>query len=177
MKNKKNLLYFALSTIIILSFYNFRAFALPNPDYTIQIDAGSYWALYNDLSDGDTWSIEFEVTAGGNKDITVYVLDEEDYNNFAAELSFSYYKYYEKYQSGSFDFTAPSFDTYYIVFDNSFSILTAKTVEINSQISYYVGGGGGNGGGGGKIPGYNFIIIIGITIGISLILTKKIKSK
>ncbi len=177
MKNKKNLLYFALFTIIILSFYNSRAFALPNPDYTIQIDAGTHWLLYADLSNGDTWSIQFEVTAGGNKDITVYVLNEEGYNNFVAELSFSYYKYYEKYQSASFDFTAPSFDTYYIVFDNYFSIITAKTVEINSQISYYTGGDGGNGGNGGNIPGYSFIIIIGITIGISLILTKKIKSK
>ena len=174
MKNRKNLLYLALSTIIILSFYNFRAVALPNPDYSIQIDAGNYWFLYSDLSNGDTWSIQFEVTAGGNKDITVYVLDEENYNNFVALLSFSYYKYYEKYQLGSFDFTAPSFDTYYIVFDNSFSIITAKTVEINSQISYYTGGDGGDGG---NIPGYSFIIIIGITIGISLILTKKIKSK
>lgn len=182
MINKKFLLYFTLCTIISLNFYNSIALALTNPDYTKQINAGSYWALYTDLSYGDTWSIEFEVTAGGNKDITVYVLDEEDYNNFTADESFYYYKYYEKYQSGSFDFTAPSSDTYYIVFDNSFSTFTAKTVEINSEISYYAGDGDGNGNGDGNggtttINGYNLLIIIGLMLGIGTILIKKKKIK
>lgn len=180
MKNKKFLLYFTLCTIISLNFYNSIALALTNPDYTIQIDAGNFWALYNDLSYGDTWSIEFEVTAGANKDITVYVLDEENYNNFAALESFSYYKYYEKYQSGSFDFTAPSSDAYYIVFDNSFSTFTAKTVEINSEISYYAGAGDTGGGITGiifSVVGFLFFGLPLVIVVVIVILIKKRKSK
>jgi len=169
MKNKKFILYFTLSAIIFLNLCNPIALALTSPDYTKQINAGSYWALYTDLSYGDTWSIEFEVTAGGNKDITVYVLDEEDYNNFAADESFSYYKYYEKYHSGSFDFTAPSSDTYYVIFDNSFSTFTAKTVEVNTEISYYADTGDTNGDTNG---GINIIFNVAgfILFGLSLVI-------
>lgn len=172
----KSYLYTLITIILSLNIYNFSALALASPDYVKQINAGSSWALYTDLSYGDTWSIEFEVTAGANKDITVYVLDEEDYNNFVADEFFYYYRKYEKYTSGSFDFTAPSSDTYYVVFDNSFSTFTAKTVEINSEISYYASDGdgngdndgGGNGDGSGNGLGNSLIIALSLFIIIGL---------
>lgn len=100
--------------------------AIDNPDYTETIPAGSYLYFNIGLDVGDILTIEFEVIAGGNKDIDLYIKNSDGYT----------VQDYGRVISGTIYFTAPYDDTFSIYFSNSFSTFTSKTVEINFDITY-----------------------------------------
>ena len=162
--------------MIILSLNNLKALALTSPDYTRQINPTKYYALYADLETGDTWTIEFEVTAGGSKDIDIYVMTDNNFDLFAEFHDFFYYKtYYQKNTSGVFTYTVPSDDKYYIAFDNYFDNTYTKTVEINSDITYYTPGTGDLSDL--EIFFIIFVIVLVIIIPVSIINARKRKKR
>lgn len=75
--------------------------------------------------------ITFTVTSGGNRDIDFRVMDEVNYWKMRASESYEYYTVPTRTRVTSLDisWTPPSGTTIYFVFDNSFSLLTSKTVS------------------------------------------------
>ncbi|MBD3186105.1 hypothetical protein GF325_04690 [Candidatus Bathyarchaeota archaeon] len=113
------------------------ASGLVDPDYVELIPADSHWSLYVSLNSGDTWTITYEVTAGGAQEIDVYVVDDDYYALYDAGYSFSYYRYYERYTYNTFSFEPLVSDTYYVIFDNYISIINSKTIEVITDIDRY----------------------------------------
>lgn len=97
--------------------------------FSVDVSALGYRA-YSLYCEKDTGLIGyFEVTSGGNKDIDFFIVDSENYEKFTNLQEFTCYCLHEKVTSLSWIFETPYADTWYIVFDNSFSLLTVKHVE------------------------------------------------
>ena len=76
----------------------------------------------------------FEVIAGGSRDINAYVVDEIGYKNFYNENNFR--SFFSATRVTADRFSIPLFraDTYYVLFSNRFSIFTDKRVDLNIEI-------------------------------------------
>lgn len=110
----------------LVSLFVFPSVAIEDPDYTETISAGSRLYFNIDLDAGDILTIEFEVIAGGNKDIDLYIKNS---NGVTIED-------YGRLISGTIYFNAPYDDEFSIYFSNTFSTFTSKTVEISFDITY-----------------------------------------
>ena len=128
-KNKKTIIGTMLLLLTISGICGIQNIsAIDNPDYTKTIPAGVKSYFNFDLYEGDTLKIVFKVIAGGNKDIDFYILNSDG----------SYVEGFEKhrYIQGTFYLVAPYDDIFSVYFDNSFSLITSKTVEISFDIEY-----------------------------------------
>ena len=133
MKNK-NLILALLTVSVLFSFFLYPSIAIDNPDYIEIIGPGNAIYFSFNLEEYDELFIEFEVTAGANKDIDFYILNSENYDKWMNSESFSYYIFRSRAVYATIDFIAPDDDTFYVIFSNSFSIITSKTVEIDFTI-------------------------------------------
>ena len=164
MKNKHSSLGFVLLTIIISStFFIFSSLAINNPDYIEVITPGDAIYFPFNLTQNDKLRIKFEVTDGGNKDVDFYILDSENFDKWDNDESFTYLIFRNRAVYARINFVVPSNDTYYVIFSNSFSIITSKTVEIDFTLNPE-----SNDGFDFSIP-ITLIILISVITGIALL--------
>jgi len=134
MKNKYSIL--GLITFLVsLSFFILPSSAIDNPDYIEVITPGEAIFFPFILMQNEVLKIEFEVTDGGNKDVDFYILDSENYNKWENDTSFTYLVFRNRAVYANINFVAPDDDLFYIIFSNSFSIITSKTVEIDFTLN------------------------------------------
>ncbi len=126
MKKTRNVILTLLVIFVLSPFFINSSIAIDNPDYTETISAGAKIYFNINLDVGDTLKIEFEVIAGGNKDVDLYI---ENSNGVKIED-------YGRVISGTIYFIAPYDDAFRVYFSNSFSIFTSKTVEISFDFIY-----------------------------------------
>lgn len=105
------------------AFYEDSVVYISSTSFTVS--PGIVYYTVSDISSGTSLDGSFTVTAGGNLDIDFYITDDLLYGTKHAFLSRS--------TGSSFSFTAPvgAKKDYYIVFDNSFSWITSKTVSLS----------------------------------------------
>ena len=78
----------------------------------------------------------FQVTSGGNRDISAYVLDATEFVNFEAGNN-AYGWVRERVTTGKFDLRLDRRSgPYYLVLDNQFSLLTDKYVKGSVSLTY-----------------------------------------
>jgi len=96
---------------------------------SFSVPALSHIAYYGTFY--ETLHITFTVTAGGNRDIDFRVMDEVNYWKMRAGESYEYYTVPSRSRISSLDieWTPPSGKKIYFVWDNSFSLLTSKSVS------------------------------------------------
>lgn len=106
---------------------------------TFVISPGTYYAFCNMFTlKNPKLYINFEVTQGGYRDINLYIMSKNDYNNLVNHQSFGWY-----YKDPS---TTADQITWYpqntneeicVVFDNTMSLITSKTIYITIEESGY----------------------------------------
>jgi hypothetical protein len=80
----------------------------------------------------------FEATGGTGNDIEVFLLSEEQFTNWKNRHSTPTYYNSGKLTVGDLQAALPDdAGTYYLVFNNNFSLLTAKAVQFNGTMDYY----------------------------------------
>lgn len=80
----------------------------------------------------------FAATGGLGNDIEVYVLSEDDYVNWQNGHSVHTFYNSGKITQDNVNVVLPSdAGTYYVVFDNRYSLLTPKAVQANVSLTYY----------------------------------------
>lgn len=87
------------------------------------------------ISSGTQLGIHFEVTSGGNLDVDFFVADDTNYWKWRAGETASVYLSRTRITTLDVNWTVPESDTWYFVWDNSFSIITSKGVT--AQITRY----------------------------------------
>lgn len=101
-------------------------------DETVSVSPGSYraWLLSGSII-GDT--LEGSITS--DSDVNLFFLSEREYRAFEKNESF-YPLPQSRYRilSYNFSFDIPNFGAYYIVLDNTFSIITKKIVHISAKL-------------------------------------------
>lgn len=138
-KSVKSLLFFVILVInwsIIIDFTPVTA-ADTLIDETITIVAGTYRSYYIDTNyDNVRLIISIEVLSGN--DITVHITDETNYEKWSKGESAS--GYLTKYKTGSIseEITLGPEGRYYVILDNSYSIITGKSVQvlIEAELSF-----------------------------------------
>jgi len=133
-KSKKLIILSSLILCFLFLFCTVNSVAIDNPDYVKDIPAGGRWMLGYDLTTKYELIVEFEVIEGANKDIDIYIIDSENYNELIQGHTFTYIKYYHRVVSGTIIFTPEEDGKYWFVFDNTFSTFTTKKVEIKITI-------------------------------------------
>ena len=78
----------------------------------------------------------FEVTAGGSRDISAYVVDRIGYKNFSNGNNFRALYSARRTTTDRFSISLDRADTYYFLLSNHFSILTSKTVDARLELRY-----------------------------------------
>jgi hypothetical protein len=131
----KNSIFGLIMILISCSFFTIPSSALNNPDYIEVITPGDAIFFSFNLSQNDVLKIEFEVTDGGNKDVDFYILDSVNFNKWNNSESFSYLLFRSRAVYVNINFLVPDNDTLFIIFSNSFSIITSKTVEIDFTLN------------------------------------------
>lgn len=105
---------------------------------TITVRAGSHRAYYVSVTSGmENARIigTFTASGGSGNDIIVYVMDETNYINW--KNGHQAYCYYNsgKVTTGSFTvYLSPG--TYYVIYDNTFSIISDKEVSTRVDLKY-----------------------------------------
>lgn len=100
-------------------------------DQSVKVNPGTYMTYTLDsLPPGAKTGIKIKVTGGMNNDIFVYLLDTENYSRFIRRQKFFTYIQNSKvvYQN-SFELSLPQSGPYYLVLDNTTSILSSKNVQ------------------------------------------------
>jgi len=73
--------------------------------------------------------IDFTVTSGGNRDIDFFVADEVNYYKWKSGETASTYLSKDRITSFDTEWKGPKTDTWYFVYDNSFSWITHKQIS------------------------------------------------
>ena len=97
-----------------------------NWSFTVDVPAGGYYYRYAYRSEGTGLIGSFRVTSGN--DITFFIVDSDDFEKLENDKPFNCYLLHEKVGSLKWKFKVPYSDTWYIVFDNTYSIITSKHV-------------------------------------------------
>ena len=129
-KTTKIISLLAITYLLLLSFVPFGVCS-SNVSETRVIPAGYYLAYPFTMEEDDKLDVSFEVISGGNLDINLWVVDSANYLRYADGDSFYYEFGLERYVNYDFQFKTEESDTYYVIFSNTFSLLTSKTVEID----------------------------------------------
>jgi len=80
----------------------------------------------------------FEATGGMGNDIEVFLLSDEQFTNWKNGHATPTYYNSGKMTVGDVQAVLPDgVGTYYLVFNNNFSMLTAKAVELSGTMTYY----------------------------------------
>ena len=107
------------------------------------IDAGDFFVARFPISNDEfehgrnfVLSGNFEVLAGGSRDINAYVVDEIGYKNFYNGNNFRAFFSVTRVTTDRFSIPLFRADTYYVLFSNRFSIFTDKRVDLNIELHY-----------------------------------------
>ncbi len=103
-------------------------------DGAFVIDPGSWFILYAYRGEGYKSVFEFEVIAGGNRDIDFFICNQGNYSLWSDGQACLVYKRHDNVVSWQSDFIYPYSDTWYFVFSNTFSIISSKTVQFTSDL-------------------------------------------
>jgi hypothetical protein len=97
---------------------------------TFVVQPGDANAYCGSFPSGTTLYITVEVLSGGNRDVNFWVMDESEWRVFKAGGSFYYYTTpsRQRVTEASITWNPPSNKRICFVFDNTFSIITSKTV-------------------------------------------------
>ena len=110
-----------------------------NPALLINALNFSYFKL--DVPSGATSVLlhgNFTASGGVGNDVEVFVLPENDFVNWLNRHAAKTFYNSGKVTVGTFDVNLPSdAGTYYLVFNNKFSLLTQKTVLVDAALTYY----------------------------------------
>jgi endogenous inhibitor of DNA gyrase (YacG/DUF329 family) len=101
--------------------------ALTHTDYSFTVPSG----VSNPVLQGS-----FTASGGSGNDIKVYVMDQTDYVNWENGHQASTYYNSGQVTTGNIDVALSAGGTYYIVFDNTFSIFSSKTVSAQINLTY-----------------------------------------
>jgi len=87
---------------------------------------------------GTTLTIYIKVTSGGNRDIDFWVMDEHDWTHFQRGESFYYYTAASRKRvtEATITWSPPSNQRICFVYDNTFSLITSKTVYSKITAEY-----------------------------------------
>lgn len=97
--------------------------------YTLPVPAGAH----NIRVQG-----HFEATGGSGNDIEVFLLNDEQFTNWKNRHATPTYYTSGKVTVGDVQAALPDGDgTYYLVFNNNFSMMTAKAIEFTGTMNYY----------------------------------------
>lgn len=83
-----------------------------------------------------TVSGKFAASGGSGNDIAVMILSQDDFTNWQNGHASTAYYSSGKATVGTINVTVPSGQTLYLVFDNTFSVLSAKSVNSNIVLTY-----------------------------------------
>jgi hypothetical protein len=83
-----------------------------------------------------TVSGHFTATGGAGNDVEVYILDEDAFANFKNGHPATTYYNSGKVTTASIQASLPVKDTFYILLDNRFSLITPKAVQMNVTLNY-----------------------------------------
>ena len=103
----------------------------------VNADSSSYtsFSVPSGVSD-PTLQGSFTASGGSGNDIKVYVMDQTDYINWENGHQASTYYNSGQVTTGNIDVALSAGGTYYIVFDNTFSIFSSKTVSAQINLTY-----------------------------------------
>ena len=106
-----------------------------------EINATGYYFFKLEVPPGAT-SVHlqgnFIASGGSGNDVQVYVLSEGDFVNWQNRHATKTYYNSEKVTVGNFSVNLPSDSgIYYLVFDNRFSLLSKKEVEVKGALTFY----------------------------------------
>jgi hypothetical protein len=79
----------------------------------------------------------FIASGGSGNDIIVIIMSDTDYINWRNGHSASTYYNSGKVTADDIDVTLPAGKSYYLVFDNTFSVISTKNVSANIELNYY----------------------------------------
>ena len=80
----------------------------------------------------------FTATGGSGNDIEVYLLNQDEYTNWENHHQTPTYYNSGKVTTGEANVVLPSdAGTYYLVFNNKFSLVSPKAVDENFTMTYY----------------------------------------
>jgi len=116
-----------------------RTTTVSNPALGVNPLSFSYFKL--DVPTGATSVLlhgNFTASGGMGNDIEVFVLPESDFVNWQNGHSAKTFYNSGKITVGSLNVNLPAdVGTYYLVFNNKFSLLTQKTVRVDAALTYY----------------------------------------
>jgi hypothetical protein len=105
----------------------------------LTINAGSYeyysFTIPSGASDIQV-SGSFTASGGSGNDIRIYILDSTSFTNWKNGHSVSTYYNSGQMTTGTISATLPSSGTYYLVYDNTFSLFSQKNVNTWATLSY-----------------------------------------
>jgi len=117
------------STLSVLG-YNSTSKCIEAGTFTVYPLSYESYGLYG--AKKDEWiKGSFQVTAGGNLDIEFYFMDKANFDKYKGGQPFDYIIYAKRVTTYELATTIPKEDTYYLVFDNTFSIITSKTISLS----------------------------------------------
>ncbi len=94
--------------------------------FSTTIAAGNYYVLHWDKQQNDGIYGDFQVTSGN--DIDFFICDQTNYDLWTGGSNAQVYNLQQKVGSYSFTFIIPATGTWYFVYSNTYSIITAKDV-------------------------------------------------
>jgi len=104
--------------------------------YTVQPREYRYWYLSVDLSgkDSGTTRIKGSYAVSGGYGVNFYILNSANFNLWKGGSSSTALVRTTNLQSYTFDSSVSSSDTYYFVFDNTYSTLASKTFTVTANL-------------------------------------------
>lgn len=109
-------------------------------DTAITVNADSYaWYTFTVPPGANTVVVNghFTATGGSGNDIEVYILNEDGFVNLKNGHATRTFYNSGKVTTAAIGAVLPNLPaTYYLVFDNQFSLLTPKAVQITAKLSY-----------------------------------------
>ncbi len=104
----------------------------------IRVAPGQYVYAFSAPSDASNVSVSGTFTAGGGSgnDIKVAILDEQNFINYRNGHQVNAYYSSGQETVGNINANVPAGQTMYLVYDNSFSIISNKEVTTNVSLTY-----------------------------------------
>jgi hypothetical protein len=104
------------------------------------VNAASYlWYTFTVPPNASTVTVtgHFTATGGSGNDIECFILDEDAFVNFKNNHAANTYYNSGKVTTATIGATLPSIPkTYYLVFNNNFSLITPKAVQVDATLGY-----------------------------------------
>jgi hypothetical protein len=106
---------------------------------TITVPANDYVAYVANVTssmDNVHLSGNFTASGGSGNDIKVYVMNETNYINWSNGHQSTAYYASGQTTTGSFNVSISTSGKYYVVYDNTFSIISSKNVSTHVDLTY-----------------------------------------